>query len=233
MTIGFVALVAHRRASARRGHQRDLVVRRWADHAGAMLPGPGVPDLRPHREAGATGPGPDRDPGRVRRPLGGRAAPDRARPARRRAGAAGRPRHEPRHGRRHVRPTTRKRPGGWSPRRAATTGAALGDLRTVVRGIHPPVLADRGLVRRGPGAGARHGRAGQRATPICAGARRRRSSRPSTSRSPSAWPTSASTPGLTMPGSELSHDGRRPDARSWVTTVAAAPTRPAAPVCAG
>lgn len=27
-----------------------------------------------------------------------------------------------------------------------TTGAALGDLRTVVRGIHPPVLADRGLV---------------------------------------------------------------------------------------
>jgi signal transduction histidine kinase len=28
----------------------------------------------------------------------------------------------------------------------ATTGAALGDLRSVVRGIHPPVLADRGLV---------------------------------------------------------------------------------------
>jgi len=27
----------------------------------------------------------------------------------------------------------------------ATTGAALGDLRSVVRGIHPPVLADRGL----------------------------------------------------------------------------------------
>ena len=27
-----------------------------------------------------------------------------------------------------------------------TTGAALGDLRSVVRGIHPPVLADRGLV---------------------------------------------------------------------------------------
>ena len=27
----------------------------------------------------------------------------------------------------------------------ATTGAALGDLRDVVRGIHPPVLADRGL----------------------------------------------------------------------------------------
>jgi signal transduction histidine kinase len=26
-----------------------------------------------------------------------------------------------------------------------TTGAALGDLRDVVRGIHPPVLADRGL----------------------------------------------------------------------------------------
>jgi signal transduction histidine kinase len=28
----------------------------------------------------------------------------------------------------------------------STTTAALGDLRTVVRGIHPPVLADRGLV---------------------------------------------------------------------------------------
>lgn len=28
---------------------------------------------------------------------------------------------------------------------AATTGAALGDIRDVVRGIHPPVLADRGL----------------------------------------------------------------------------------------
>lgn len=28
----------------------------------------------------------------------------------------------------------------------ATTAAALGDLRSVVRGIHPPVLADRGLV---------------------------------------------------------------------------------------
>ncbi|MDN5894151.1 MAG: sensor domain-containing protein [Nocardioides sp.] len=27
-----------------------------------------------------------------------------------------------------------------------TTGAALGDLRDVVRGIHPPVLADRGLI---------------------------------------------------------------------------------------
>ncbi|MFZ1578429.1 MAG: histidine kinase [Nostocoides sp.] len=27
-----------------------------------------------------------------------------------------------------------------------TTGAALGDLRAVVRGIHPPVLADRGLI---------------------------------------------------------------------------------------
>src|SRR5690349_18092719 len=27
----------------------------------------------------------------------------------------------------------------------ATAGAALGDLRSVVRGIHPPVLADRGI----------------------------------------------------------------------------------------
>lgn len=28
----------------------------------------------------------------------------------------------------------------------ASTGAALGELRSVVRGIHPPVLADRGLI---------------------------------------------------------------------------------------
>ena len=34
----------------------------------------------------------------------------------------------------------------------STTAAAIGDLRSVVRGIHPPVLADRGLAgaRRGP-----------------------------------------------------------------------------------
>ena len=43
---------------------------------------------------------------------------------------------------------------------AATTGAALGDLRDVVRGIHPPVLADRGLA--GAVRGARPGPGGAR-----------------------------------------------------------------------
>ena len=38
-----------------------------------------------------------------------------------------------------------------------TTGAALGDLRDVVRGIHPPVLADRGLRLRARGARTRPG----------------------------------------------------------------------------
>ena len=82
-----------------------------------------------------------------------------------------------------------------------TTGAALGDLRAVVRGIHPPVLADRGL------AGAVEALALDMALPVAGrppastGGRRRRSSRRPTSRSPSAWPTSASTPAPTTPGS--------------------------------
>ena len=52
---------------------------------------------------------------------------------------------EPRHGRVPV----RVRPGdgrsSWCNEARAATSAALGDLRSVVRGIHPPVLADRGL----------------------------------------------------------------------------------------
>ena len=40
-----------------------------------------------------------------------------------------------------------------------TTGAALSDLRDVVRGIHPPVLADRGLRIRSRSAGPRPGAA--------------------------------------------------------------------------
>ena len=82
-----------------------------------------------------------------------------------------------------------------------TSSAALGDLRDVVHGIHPPVLADRGLASARAGAGARPG--GPRR-----GDRRRAasgylppSSRPPTSRSPSAWRTCPSTPARHTRGS--------------------------------
>ena len=81
-----------------------------------------------------------------RRPLGRRAAPDRARPARRRPGPAGRARDDASGWPRSC--SSRDPDGARAAARArpaATTGAALGDLRVVVRGIHPPVLADRGL----------------------------------------------------------------------------------------
>ncbi len=69
---------------------------------------------------------------------------------------------------------------------------ALHELRTVMRGIQPPVLADRGL------AGAVRALALHLAVPVKVAGEspdwpRRRSSRPSTSRSASAWPTWSST----------------------------------------
>ena len=79
-----------------------------------------------------------------------------------------------------------------------TTISALEDLRTLVRGIHPPVLADRGLVA------AIEALAIPIPIPVTVALRLprlapRRSSRPPTSPSPSASPTSPSTrrqPGL-------------------------------------
>ena len=76
----------------------------------------------------------------------------------------------------------------------ATTTAAIGDLRSVVRGIHPPVLADRGLGGGDRGARARHVDPGRGERPAWPAGLRTRSSRPSTSPSPSAWPTSCGTP---------------------------------------
>ena len=67
-------------------------------------------------------------------------------------------------------PADRRTPGR-RPRRA------IGDLRSVVRGIHPPVLADRGLAGAVAGARARHGDPGRRSTRTCPAGRRRRSSR--------------------------------------------------------
>ena len=109
-----------------------------------------------------------------------------------------------------------------------TTDTALAELRSVVRGIHPPVLADRGLV------GAAQALALDMAVPVrvdgrpWTGGRRPRSSRRSTSRSPSAWPTSASTPAPRTGGSASTTPTACCAWRS-ATTGAAAPTRPAAP----
>ena len=74
-------------------------------------------DLRHDRAARAAGRGAHRDPQRLARPLRGRAATDRARPARRCPGPVGRARDDPRDGRR----ADGARPGGGpaDPRRGA------------------------------------------------------------------------------------------------------------------
>ena len=99
-----------------------------------------------------------------------------------------------------------------------TTTAALGDLRSVVRGIHPPVLADRGL------AGAVQALAMELPIPVTttvtlASRPPAPSSPRRTSRSRSVSPTSASTRRPPVPGSPSSNasgsarGGRRRGAR--------------------
>ena len=106
----------------------------------------------------------------------------------------------------------------------ATTGAALGDLRSVVRGIHPPRPGRPRAGRGGAGAGAGHGDSGDGRRRGSTDGRRLRSSRPSTSRSPSAWPTPASTPAPSAAGSR-SRTTASPAcfASSWATTAGVAP----------
>ena len=55
-------------------------------------------------------------------------------------------RHEPRAGRGAARRATRRRRAALLAEARAASSAALAELRDLVRGIHPPVLADRGLV---------------------------------------------------------------------------------------
>ena len=87
-----------------------------------------------------------RDDARRRgRRAGDGAAADRARPARRRPGAPRRTRHEHRDGRGEARHAIRRPPGSCSPRRGPARGEALEELRDLARGIHPPILTDRGL----------------------------------------------------------------------------------------
>ena len=112
-----------------------------------------------------------------------------------------------------------------------TTSAAIGDLRSVVRGIHPPVLADRGWSGRSvrwPWTCPSR----SRCAAACPAGRRSRSSRRPTSPSPSAWPTWSSTPGPSMRGSSW----RTRATCSWrasATTGEAAPTRRRGPACWG
>ena len=82
-----------------------------------------------------------RDAGPQRR----RGTPDRARPPRRRPGPDRRGRHERRPRREADRAPTPRPPPSCSARPARPRSRALEDLRSVVRGIHPPALADRGL----------------------------------------------------------------------------------------
>ena len=74
-----------------------------------------------------------------------RAAPDRARPPRRRAGAAGRAGDEPRDGRAEARAHDPAAARELIAEARAGAEQALRELRDLARGIHPPVLADRGL----------------------------------------------------------------------------------------
>ena len=185
--------------------RRPLVVRDRADHAGPERDGPLVAQLRTHRDPRAAGPGAHRDARRDPRPLGRRAAPGRARPARRRPGPAGRALDDPRHGRLAVRLATRRRPAGWSARpapppaprsatcarwsaastrRCSPTAGSPARSQALALDMAIPVDVDR---------------------PRWPAGRRTRSSRRSTSRSPSAWPTSASTPAPSTRGSTLAH----------------------------
>ena len=84
-------------------------------------------------------------PRRRRRRAGGRAAPHRARPPRRRPGAARRARHEPRHGRAEARDASRRCAAELLADARAGAARRSRELRDLARGIHPPVLADRGL----------------------------------------------------------------------------------------
>ena len=89
-----------------------------------------------------------RDP--QRRDGGGsrRAAPHRARPARRRAGPARRGRHVPTRGGAVDARLNPEAALALVAEARETSSRALDDLRDLVRGIYPPVLADRGLPTR-------------------------------------------------------------------------------------
>ena len=137
--------------------------------------------------------------------VGRRAAPDRTRPARRRAGPAGRARHEHRLRRAADQGRTRTLALTLLAEARESSGQALAELRDLVRGIHPPVLAERGLdgavraLALGlPLPGRRRHRAARPRSP-------RRSSRPPTSPSPRRSPTWPSTAAPNRAWVQLAH----------------------------
>ena len=102
-------------------------------------------------------------------------------------------------------PTTRRRPGGWSPRpgpRPAPPWATCASSSAASTRRCSPTA---GWPARSQALALDMADPGRRSTPTWPAARRRRSSRRPTSRSPSAWPTSASTPAPSTPGSQLAH----------------------------
>ena len=100
-----------------------------------------------------------------------------------------------------LRSTTRRPRGASCDDARATAQAAIGDLRSVVRGIHPAGPRRPGSDRCGRRRWRSTWRSRSTSTARWPSVRLLRSSRPSTSPSPSAWPTSASTPVPSRAGS--------------------------------
>ena len=112
-----------------------------------------------------------------------------------------------------------------------SSARALAELRALVRGIHPPVLADRGLADAVRALALDSG-LNVEVEARCRAARRRRWSRPRTSPCPNCWPTCPSTRAPGRPGSTC---GTSVACCGWTssTTVTAARMPPGAAACTG
>ena len=136
----------------------------------------------------------------------GRDAPDRAGPARRRAGPAGGDGHDAGRGR----AAARVQPGGGpGPAGRGARVVRPGAGRAARPGPrHPPAGAGRPRPgRRGARAGPGQCRCACRSPASCRAARPRRWSRPRTSRSASCWPTCPSTPAPGQAWIDMRHEG--------------------------
>ena len=112
---------------------------------GCTRTSPGRFSRRTRGPCSPAGPAADRISRRDRRHPGRRNPPHRARSARWGAGPARRARHQPRPRRGAVASDPENASSLLAEARAASS-QALAEIRGLVRGIHPPVLADRGLV---------------------------------------------------------------------------------------
>ncbi len=165
--------------------------RRGGGPLGALYfspPGPGGADAA-DRDA-------HHDPRGRRGSAGGRAAPHRARPARRRAGAAGGARHEHRDGRAEDGRATRRARASCSRRRAPAPARRSRSCATSRAGSTRRCWPTAGSRRRSTALADAQPAARARCTrEIAAAARRRRWRAPPTSSWPRRWPTRASTRG--------------------------------------